>query len=158
MKLLICGHRPYKFPPQVFGEVKRDIRERLEILASQDEFELELNCGMALGTDIFAAKVASQLSIPFVAYVPFVGFDSKWTPDQQAELATLLDKAKFVHIIEKKPSKQAFILRDKAMVEDSDQVIAYLISHDSGTGHTVKFAHELHKPVKVIEPNGLLLK
>jgi uncharacterized phage-like protein YoqJ len=158
MKLGISGHRYHKLG-NMFPYVKRDIRERLEILASQDELDLTLNSGMALGVDLFAASVAAQLKVPFEAFIPFETYDSAWPKEYRQELQKLLAKAKKVHIVCETPSKKAFIQRNRALVEHSDQMLAYLLpsAEDSGTGHTVNIAKDMCKPIKIINPCDILV-
>ena len=155
LKLGISGHRPHKITPAAYLQIKRDLRERLEILA--EDYQLTLLSGMALGVDLFAAKVAAQIKLPFEAFIPFDGYDSRWSPEDRADLQKLLAKARKIHIVCSEASKFAFIKRNEALVTASDQLLAYLLPQEvnSGTAQTVNFAYGLCKPVKVINPLDL---
>ena len=67
-KVMITGHR--KLPINNIGKIKDLIKDKL-IELSNDNSELVLVSGMALGTDIIAVQIALELNIKFIAVVPF---------------------------------------------------------------------------------------
>ena len=96
---------------------------------------------MALGVDTWAAQLCVELGIPFDAYVPFVGQESKWPNASRDAYVALLHKARHVRMITTGGySNAAFQRRNKAMVDDCDTLIAVWDGSPGGTANCVRYA------------------
>lgn len=80
--LVITGHRPPRlggYRSNIYATRTRDyMRGFFERLQQRHDFTLHL--GMAQGVDMMAAKLAIELEIPFIAYIPGPDHGSRW-PD-----------------------------------------------------------------------------
>lgn len=144
------GHRP-QFCPCGFDEnhpwlqsVKQKIRELL--VAKQTD---QVIYGAAIGFDTWLAEVSIDLGIDTYAYVPFKGQGSNWPEAARKKYQYLLDNAAIVKYISEDYSKDAFLKRDRVMVDDCDEVFALLdpAKTSGGTYYTVKYAKQHNKIV-----------
>lgn len=144
------GHRP-QFCPCGFDEnhpwidlLKGRIRENLV-----SKYATTVIYGSAIGFDTWLAEVALELSIPIHAYVPFKGQGSNWPDKARKKYQDLLDRADLVKYTSMDYSKDAFFKRDRAMVDDCDEVFSLLDPNKTsgGTYYTVQYAKEKNKIV-----------
>ena len=105
--------------------------------------------GMAIGYDTWLAEMAIDLGIPLHAYVPFMGQGSNWPEAARKKYQYLLDNATNVRYISEDYSKDAFLKRDRAMIDDCDEVFSLLdpTKTSGGTYYTVKYAKQNNKVV-----------
>lgn len=147
MKLVITGHRP-----QSLGGHGPGVEHRLYCLAFEmlkaAKPSLVLS-GMALGWDQAVALACMDLAIPFDAYVPFAGQESRWPKETQAEYAGMLRRAR--RIVTCSPGEYAgwkMMHRNKVLIRDSDKIAAlYDGSGQGGTAQAVAYAESIGKPV-----------
>ena len=93
IQVAFTGHRPpacgsYNGQDRLGLAVKRAIREKLEVLRPD-----RVITGCALGVDQWAAVIATDLGIPTIWAVPFVGFDARWPLESRAELRRIYKEA-----------------------------------------------------------------
>jgi len=84
------GHRPNKlggYGQDVFNDLVR-----LAEIGLTKYAPTYVISGMALGWDQALAQAAVNLAVPFHAYVPFDGMDSKWPKSSQKYFHSLLAK------------------------------------------------------------------
>ena len=104
--------------------------------------------GMALGWDQALAEAAYKIGIPFDAYVPFIGFEDNWPQLSRLQYYKLIDRAEKVHYICGLGYKSyKFQLRNEAMVDACDFVLALHNGTRGGTYNTIKYANRWCKPV-----------
>jgi uncharacterized phage-like protein YoqJ len=145
------GHRPAKLIARGVNAYRPQVFFRLVDLAYAALVRYqpsEVISGMALGWDQALALAASQLGIPFVAYVPFRGQESKWPEASQEQYRELLNAASSAVIVcagGYAPSKMA--RRNAAMVNDTDLVLALWDGSSGGTGNCVRYAESKKVPV-----------
>ena len=77
------GHRPskvggYIIPNPIYDYICQEIERLLKELKPN-----KVISGMAVGIDQWAAKIACQLDIPFVAAIPFKNQECKWPLESQ---------------------------------------------------------------------------
>lgn len=105
--------------------------------------------GMALGWDQALADAALIVKIPYRAYVPFVGQESKWPEPSQLEYTRLLRAAETV-IFTAQPGYAPWKMqrRNEAMVDAATDVLA-LWNEDKtgGTYNCVQYAERRSKPI-----------
>lgn len=105
--------------------------------------------GMALGWDIALAAAAYQLEIPYDAYVPFTGQESKWPLDSQKRYDFYLENARRVVICSPggySPSKMQ--IRNERMVDACDELLALWNGTAGGTANCVEYARK--RDVKIV--------
>lgn len=109
--------------------------------------------GMALGWDTIIAELCIEMSIPFVAAVPFHGQELKWPKEQQSHYHNLLSKAESVWIGSSKFSKKAFFVRNCYIVDNSDIILAAFDGRKhGGTWHAIQYAVSQNKEVAKVWP------
>jgi uncharacterized phage-like protein YoqJ len=139
------GHRPDKL-----GGYENRTRLALGGLATeylaQKRPDLVIS-GMALGWDQALAGAAVALEIPFLAIIPFEGQERKWPEDARARYKRLLAAATEVIVISPWPSTKAMQLRNEAMVDRCDRVVALWDGSWGGTFNCVKYAEKKRVPI-----------
>lgn len=154
VKAMGTGHRP-KFCPCKYREdhpwlvdLKSRLYADLDVGWSTGQIDVVIT-GMAIGWDTWLAEVALEVGIPVHAYVPFEGQGDRWPTKTKEKYMSILDRCDDVRYISKTYSQQAFLRRDRAMVDDSQLVLALLnpIVDEGGTYYTVKYAQEKKKDI-----------
>lgn len=158
------GHRPEKIftcnqnTAASIAVLKRCIRNEIE-LAINDGYTKFIS-GMARGTDIFSAELVlyhKQLhpEIKLICAIPFpeqgLSFSEKW----QIRYQNILNQSDEIVNVCECFSKQAFMIRNKYMVDRSSRVIAVYNGQPGGTANTVKYAQSKGKEIVIINPNIL---
>jgi uncharacterized phage-like protein YoqJ len=119
-------------------------REYLE----QEPPELVIS-GVALGWDQALATACTELSIPWDAYVPFVGQQLRWPHDSQARYHTLIQSARRTVVVST-GGYAAWKLqrRNEAMVDDATSVLAlYDGMQQGGTYNCVQYAEKKKRQI-----------
>lgn len=131
------------------SEEVQDAIDRYAIIALQQHMPSKVISGMAQGWDQAIATAASELGIPFIAAVPFVGQEAVWKPWAQKRYHESLEKAVEVVIVcEGGYATHKYHERDKWMVDNSDGVLALWNGQKfGGTYKTVRMAEKVQKPV-----------
>lgn len=115
-------------------------------------------CGGALGMDCLAASILMRLRdtefphIKVILVAPFPGYTSRWTDEQKAtyeQMLPLYDKRVFVS---QTGSREAYLKRDRHLVDNSSIVVAYKTRDSGGTAYTVRYAEQQNIPVINIAP------
>ena len=144
------GHRPPRLGLKYTSEdewfLRNFISNELEQIRPKPTIIIS---GMAQGFDICLAEAALGLKIPFWAYIPFAGQESKWPKKAQERYNNLLNKAAKVDIISGGGYENwKFHKRDKAMVDSAEKVVSlYDGVPKGGTSITIKYAQEKNKEV-----------
>lgn len=158
MNLGITGHRPDK----LWGYRNECPELYIVLWGAIEQIVLEkkpdyLITGMAQGADQLFAEIAIQLSIPFIALVPFKGQETMWPPAAQASYRELLEKAH--EVVTVSPGGYAawkMQRRNKEIVWQSSELIAVWDGSSGGTAHCVAFAEQQKVPIIRINPKELL--
>ncbi len=104
--------------------------------------------GGAIGYDTLSAKILFSLKeneFPYIKIIlvyPFDGFTSRWTQEQTAEFNQLLPKYDKVVCVSNTAKKNAYLLRNRHLVDWSAYCICYCNRSYGGTAYTVKYAKE----------------
>lgn len=138
------GHRPDKL-----GGYHAAVAEQLATLACETLQLLKpvrVISGMALGWDTALAVAAHRLGVPFSAYVPFVGQESKWPRASQDSYHKLLKRAQCVEVIAPGGySSAAMQQRNERMVDDCDLLLALWNGTPGGTANCVRYAERAER-------------
>jgi uncharacterized phage-like protein YoqJ len=150
MILSATGHRPDKL-----GGYSDAVAWNLRVLARNHMMIVKprhVISGMALGWDQAWAEAALDLSIPFIAAVPFPGQQSRWPADSQRRYEKLLEAAAKVVTIAETYSAYAMQKRNEWMVDNSDLVVALWDGSSGGTGNCMAYALRKAKPTVNLWP------
>lgn len=153
--LVATGHRPPKLGG--YEWVVLDALQRLATKVLEHHEPFTVVSGMAIGWDQAIAKAAMDLTIPYVAVVPFEGYEGRWPPETQKLYRKMLDQAQAVEVFDRRPGsylgKQeavaALMKRNEALLSYAqgvpDHVIAALWNGETagGTFYTVRAAEKL---------------
>lgn len=158
MILGVTGHRP----PKVGGYEENNLtahlikkKMRQSILAHEPE---QLITGMALGVDTWAAEIAIELNIPFVAAIPFMGQQLKWPSAAQSRYLQLIDRATAVKVV----CKGGYAVwkmqeRNEWIIWHCDLLLAvWDKSPEGGTFKCITAAQKQEKPIELITPEDIV--
>lgn len=159
------GHRPQNLP---FGfneederciDLKKTLREQI-INLIENEGVTHFISGMAIGVDMYAAEIvlglkASYPGITLESAIPCESQAAKWSEalrDRYFDIASKCDKET---LIQTHYSPDCMDKRNRYMVDHADVLIAVWDGSPSGTGKTVRYAHQQGKSVTIIDPVSL---
>jgi uncharacterized phage-like protein YoqJ len=91
--IAITGHRPNKLGGYEVPNPTYDIVVKGLVAAFEHYKPAYVITGMALGTDQWAAEICVNMTIPFVAALPFRGQEGPWPPRSKARYQWLLSRA-----------------------------------------------------------------
>lgn len=145
------GHRPpklggYDDAVNLCSATKILLRQLL--LAEKPE---RCNVGMALGFDQWVAAVCIELDIPFKAYIPFRGYQSRWPVTSQQKYDALLDHAAEIDHLHSTSGANMGITamymqeRNIKMVDHSGRLIALWDGTSGGTKNCVTYGRRVKK-------------
>ena len=139
------GHRviPEKDLPGILERTERAVRRLIE------HGVVFFGVGGAIGYDTEAAKLLFRLrttdypQIKVILVYPFEGFTSRWNDGQRAEYAArLLPQYDKTVCVAQRASREAYLERDRHLVDSSAYCIAYCTRNSGGTAYTVRYAHQ----------------
>lgn len=139
------GHRPDKLGG--YGEA---VAERCVNLAQnflREQTPHVVISGMAIGWDQALALAAIKLDIELWAYVPFPGQEKRWPARAQELYRILLGQAHSVVNVSSAYHPGAFQLRNEAMVDHADLIVALWNGSSGGTKNCVDYAETKQKPI-----------
>jgi uncharacterized phage-like protein YoqJ len=151
--MIICGtgHRPNKlggYSIEVYSQIEGIIVDYLDDLGGDQRDDLTIISGGALGWDQCLASAASRWNIPYKMYLPFLDFDSKWPKSSRDHLNDLCSTAKEVrYVCDGGYAPWKMQVRNEAMVNDSDLVLAYWDGSAGGTYNCIRYAEKVGKPI-----------
>jgi uncharacterized phage-like protein YoqJ len=142
------GHRPNKL-----GGYEEIVSKRLLVFAETTLEQLSpppslIISGMALGWDQALAEAATNLCIPWDAYIPFVGQDVRWPEGAREKYHWLINQArKLVVVSPPGYAPKKMHIRNEAMVRACDAVLALYDGSPGGTQACVTYAKLRGKPI-----------
>lgn len=140
MTVMVTGHRPQRLR----GQEKKISAEMARLMA-----ELKPDkaiSGMAAGADQIWAMAALDGGIPLYCYFPYPR--QKYRPQEQY----IVENACGISNICSEYSRESYYIRDCAMVDDSDVVIAVWDGiEQGGTWNTIKYARDKGKKIYYIK-------
>ncbi len=142
MKISVTGHRDC-------DSVWTEVMDVMSVLLGKFNPEI-VNTGMAIGFDQLVALSCIEARVPFKAFVPFKGQETKWLAKQQYVYQSILFMAKDVEIVSP-GSYEAWKMhaRNTRLVEEADLMIAYLDPTQTygGTYACVQTANQKKVPI-----------
>lgn len=138
---------------------QKTLREQI-INLIENEGVTHFISGMAIGVDMYAAEIvlglkASYPGITLESAIPCESQAAKWSEalrDRYFDIASKCDKET---LIQTHYSPDCMDKRNRYMVDHADVLIAVWDGSPSGTGKTVRYAHQQGKSVTVIDPVSL---
>ena len=104
--------------------------------------------GGAMGYDTIVAEMEREYpEIKIILVYPFDGFISRWSDSQQATYARLLPMYDKRVCVCKSASREAYLARDRHLVDYSSACIAYCTRQTGGTAYTIRYAAARGVPV-----------
>lgn len=109
--------------------------------------------GGAVGYDTIVAEMLFRLrereypGIRIILVYPFDGFISRWSDSQQATYARLLPLYNKRVCVCKSASREAYLTRDRHLVDCSSVCVAYCTRQTGGTAYTIRYAAARGVPV-----------
>ena len=148
MKVGITGHRPERLEDHEEA-VKELISEALQHLGATRLYQ-----GMAAGVDLWSAKEAWKLKIPYAAVKPWAGHKPRVT--DRIEYAKVLKHATAIIDVDPSieyPGAWVYNKRNEFIVDESNVMIAVWDGMPyGGTYNCIKYAWEKRVPVLRIDP------
>lgn len=156
------GHRPNKFPWR-YDEtdsrcvaLKAVLAEQIAALAGQGV--TDWLSGMALGTDLWSAKIVLDLqkeypSLRLHCILPCENQEIKWSVPAQKQYYSILEKASKVVYVSREYTSDCMLERNHYLVEHSSILLAvYNGIKRSGTAATLRYAYKLGRKIFIIDP------
>ena len=143
MTCCFTGHRD--IPKEKEKEIAVQTAREVYRLVTEQDVRF-FGVGGAVGYDTLAAKVLFRIRekafphIKIILVYPFDGFTSRWTPQQQGEFAALLPKYNKVVCACGTQGREAYLARNRHLVNASAYCIAYCTQPHGGTAYPVGYA------------------
>lgn len=151
MILGVTGHRPnklggYRTPNPIYNSVMEGL-DRL-LLELQPE---RVITGMAMGVDQWMAELCVWNGVPFVAAIPFEGFESRWYESTKNKYYQLLTKAaEVVQVCQGEFAAWKMQRRNEWVINNCTRLGAVFDGTDGGTANTVGYARSVGKMVHYV--------
>lgn len=145
------GHRPDKlggYTKDVGARLENFLTDYLRGIIMQEDVQLSIISGMALGFDQALARAAVNLGISLTAAIPFRGQENKWSSEAVIYYNWLLDKAAVkIYVSDPGYAPYKMQVRNEWMVDNCDGILALWDGSQGGTGNCVNYAKARNKPV-----------
>src|SRR5688572_9535024 len=154
MIIAVTGHRPNKL-----GGYRVPNPHYNSIMTGLDRVLLELQptrviVGMALGVDQWMAELCIFNGIPFIAAIPFLGFEEggHWYESNIRKYRSLLAAAEQVVAVSDPPYEPYKMQRrNEWMVDHCDLLLAVFDGTPGGTANCVNYAQQVRRAVRRID-------
>ncbi len=157
------GYRPQKLPFTSESDPACTIlkmRLKDEIYNAIQQGCTDFLCGMALGTDTWAAETVLEIQktldgikpVHLHAYLPFPGQDAKWSAKNRRRYREILLQCESVTIVSSQYLPDCMERRNRAMIHRADRLIAVFDGQNGGTKNTIRMAHEKGIEIRILSP------
>lgn len=129
MKYTIIGPRIQEIGG--FDDSQKDLQDKIknvidDVIKSKDPKNDILLSSASLGIEFWAIQSCLKLNKPYILYVPYNNFDSKWPTKQKNLYKEVMQKAKeIVQTHHGEYSPQKIFEKDKIMRGDADTIIHF---------------------------------
>ena len=135
------GHR--EIPEGEEAKIRARVKSRIDQLII--EGVLYYGVGGALGFDTMMAEYMIERRkrdkrIKIIEVLPFPEYRSRWTEDQKRKAAMVDAQMDKIVYCSEKGSREAYLGRDRHLVDCSGYCISYCTRSYGGTAYTVKYA------------------
>ena len=154
------GHRPGKLPADTDRReaLRRALRTDI-IRTAEAGFEIFL-CGMALGTDTWAAEEVLTLRergmpVRLVAALPCPEQDARWREEDRRRYRFLLSQADALYTACEEYTPYCMAMRNRWMVSNASRIIAVFDGSPGGTAGTWAEARKKGLELLLIDPRAV---
>lgn len=165
IKIAVTGHRPkylygYDLSDQRWIALKSRIKDFLLDTALEKD-NIEAITGMALGVDTLFAQAVLELQeegipISLICMIPCLNQDRMWRAADKKRYKEILKRADdVIYVSDEEYHPALMMLRNHAMVDAADQVLAVWRGINGGTAEAVNYAKKRNKPVVIIDPREI---
>jgi ribonuclease HI/uncharacterized phage-like protein YoqJ len=161
----VLGHKPPELGGYEPNLLQAAVQRRLgDILGAQQQLDddLVLVTGLQLGAEQLAAEAALERDIPYVAVQPFPDPDARWPRESKAAYHRLIEGAREVVLLQRKPVKdnqdvrRAMGQRDAWLTRNADAAIVVWDGRDALLGKQVKaLEKQVGDEVWIVDPSEL---
>ena len=135
------GHR--NIPLDLVCPLQSAMREKICSLLS--EGVIYYGVGGAVGFDSLAAETLFELRLSYpqikvILVYPFDGFNARWTAEQRGKYDALLPQYDKRVCVSRIPGREAYLMRNRRLVDQSSHCIAFCERKYGGTAYTVRYA------------------
>ena len=163
--VVVLGHKPPELGGYEPNLLQAAVQRRLgDILSAQQQLDddLVLVTGLQLGAEQLAAEAALERDIPYVAVQPFPDPDARWPRESKAAYQRLIEGAREVVLLQKKPLKdtkdfqRAMGQRDAWLTRNADAAIVVWDGKDAILSKQVKaLEKQVGDEVWIVDPSEL---
>ena len=157
------GYRPAKMPFASESDLNcltLKMRLKDEIYDAVTDGCTDFLCGMALGTDTWAAELVLEVKatlseikpVHLHAYLPFAGQDERWSAQSRKRYHTILEQCDSVTVLSDRYTPSCMDARNRAMIARADRLIAVFDGKKGGTANTIRMAHEKGISLRILSP------
>lgn len=163
---LVCafsGYRPAKLPFSSESDPACAVlkyRLKDEIFNAIQQGCTDFLCGMALGTDTWAAETVLEIKetlkgirpVHLHAYLPFPGQDERWSAQCRRRYRKILSECDSITVISSQYLPDCMERRNRAMISRADRLIAVYDGKSGGTKNTIRMAHDKGIEIRILSP------
>lgn len=147
------GHR--YLPPEPSLPLQSAIKSAVKCLISKGV--IYYGVGGAIGFDTLAAETLFELRKEFpqirvILVYLFEGFYLQWSLNQQKKFQILLPQYDKIVCISNTPCREAFLARNRHLINHSTYCIAYCNRNNGGTAYTLQYAQDKKCNIKNLSP------
>lgn len=157
------GYRPAKMPFSSEADphcLALKLRIKDEIYDAVADGCTDFLCGMALGSDTWAAELVLEVRetlldikpVHLHAYLPFAGQDERWSAQSRKRYHNILSRCDSVTVLFEEYKPSCMEERNRAMIQRADRLIAVFDGKKGGTANTIRMAHEKGIQLRILSP------
>ena len=146
--MVICAFTGHRL---IQAEEALKIEKTLDLVLEKliGEGLTECLCGGAVGFDTLAAQAVlrkhDRLKLKLI--LPCEGQEARWNEKQQAVYRAIRAQADEVEVLFPVYVTGCMHARDRALVEQADQIVTFYRGRPGGTGYTLRLAREMNKTI-----------
>jgi uncharacterized phage-like protein YoqJ len=160
MRIAVTGHRPGKLGDEWngIGYYSDKIRTYLQKIINEytQPWNPTLTCisGMALGVDMIWAELAIENDLPFVAAIPCLNQEVKWSERQKQRYHAILNHPNCEkRIITPSPyNHEVMQIRNEWMVDNCNLLVGVWDGSSGGTGNCIAYALKQKRELVLMNP------
>lgn len=147
------GHRNVDQEPGELHQFARLSVARMVVAGAS-----EIITGMARGWDLAVARACFDLRVPYIAALPFYGQEDYWSAEEQAEYRRLVKAAVRITVAGRVKLNHFYIMRDRQIVDECDELWALDSGRPSGSHTTVLYAEQQERKVVPLWSDWLMFR
>ena len=158
--LVSKNHVDKKFEKDFFEIIKLIIYIRLTnyIDSGFKRFYIGMADGIDLwvGEELVELKTTQYPEIQIIPVKPFAQHGSDFSIENKKIYDDILNVADEIVCLQSNWTKSAYFQRNRYMVDNSTNLLAFIYDYESGTGYTIKYAQSLGKSIDIVDLSNLI--